>query len=71
MVGTVNKSIVAFAPVFTRSPALVGTSVGATTVHCTPSSASCQNRTQAPYLAIRFRNGYGDRLRMDIQNPKS
>ena len=31
--------------VLTRSPVFVGTSVGATTSHCTPSSANCQYTT--------------------------
>jgi hypothetical protein len=33
--------------------------------------ATVRNRTQAPHLAIRLRNCYGDRLCMDIQTQKS
>ena len=33
---------VAWRAVFTRSPAFIGTSVGAITSHLTPSSANCQ-----------------------------
>src|SRR6266567_124786 len=39
--------------------------------HLADRLGTVRNRTQAPYLAIRLSNCYGDRLSMDIQTQKS